>query len=47
MPLDYTHIEHDGTPWKEFNGEWFYWREVWGWCQYVGSKNQNFFNKFK
>ncbi|EXB76824.1 hypothetical protein ACE5JW_11635 [Acinetobacter radioresistens] len=47
MPNDYTRIENDGTYWKEVNGQWFYWREIWGWCPYVGSLNQNFFNKFK
>lgn len=47
MPTDYTHIENDGTPWKNVEGDWFFWREVWGWIQYVGPKNSNFFNKFR
>jgi len=46
MPPDYTHIENDGTPWKNVEGDRFFWREVWGWCPYVGPKNSNFFNKF-
>lgn len=33
MPPDYTHIENDGTPWKEVEGDWFFWREGWGWIQ--------------
>lgn len=47
MPSGTTHIENDGTPWKEAHGEWFFWREYWGWIQYVGAKNQSFFNKFR
>lgn len=46
-PLGATHIESDGTYWRNLNGDWFYWREIWGWCQYVGLKNKNFLNKFR
>ena len=47
MPPDYTHIEKDGTPWKNVNNDWYFWRDGWGWIQYVGQKNSNFFNKFR
>ncbi|WP_347461049.1 hypothetical protein ABEF79_06945 [Acinetobacter sp. ANC 7454] len=44
-PEGATHIEFDGTYWKNLNNDWFFWREGWGWCQYVGLKNKSFFNK--
>ena len=46
-PSDVTHAEIDGTSWKEENGNWFWWREGWGWIQYVGPKPQSFFNRFR
>ncbi|NNH86227.1 hypothetical protein [Acinetobacter terrae] len=46
-PPDMTHAETDGTPWKEENGNWFWWRKGWGWIQYVGPKPQSFFNRFR
>ena len=42
-----THVENDGTLWKEVNGEWFFWRDYWGWIQYVGPKPPSFYNKFR
>lgn len=47
MPPDYTHIENDGTPWENVNNDWFFWRDGWGWIQYVGPKPASFFNKFR
>lgn len=47
MPPDYTHIENDGTPWKYENNEWFFWRDGFGWIQYVGQKPTSFYNKFR
>lgn len=46
-PKDATHLENDGTPWKNDKGAWFWWRDGWGWCRYVGSVNQAFIQKFK
>ena len=36
----------DGTPWREDNGQWFYW---WGfkWLPYVGPKTKSFYAKFR
>ena len=45
-PTDATHLEIDGTLWKNDKGVWWFWREHWGWCGYVGMVNSNFLNKF-
>jgi hypothetical protein len=47
MPPDYTHIEKDGTPWKNVNSDWYFWRDGWGWIAYIGPKPASFFNKFR
>lgn len=48
MPPDATHIENDGTYWlKTDSNDWFFWRNGWGWCQYVGIKNKSFYDKFR
>lgn len=43
-PMGSTHIETDGTFWSNWQGNWFFWRDKFGWCQYVGSVNQAFLN---
>lgn len=45
-PMDATHRELDGTFWKNEKGTWAFWRDGWGWCQYVGIVNSNFLKKF-
>lgn len=40
-----THREADGTVWKNVKGQWYWWNQGWGWCQYVGMLNANFHNK--
>ncbi len=45
-PAGATHIESDGTYWKNEDADWYFWRDLWGWCQYVGQKNRSFLNKF-
>ncbi|MBF7683005.1 hypothetical protein I2F27_06655 [Acinetobacter sp. B5B] len=37
-----THFEEDGTYWLVNNGIWYYWRELWGWCGYIGQVNTAF-----
>ena len=44
-PVGATHYESDGTVWKNEKGLWMFWREGWGWCQYVGKSNYSFMNK--
>ncbi|MFX9938926.1 hypothetical protein ABTP77_21460, partial [Acinetobacter baumannii] len=43
-PIGSTHIETDGTYWSNWQGGWFFWKESFGWCRYVGSVNQAFLN---
>ena len=44
-PYGSTHCESDGTYWKNDKGLWMFWREGWGWCQYVGKASHAFLNK--
>jgi len=44
-PIGATHREADGTVWKNEKGQWYWWNQGWGWCQYVGMANANFHNK--
>lgn len=45
-PLDTTHIEiDDGTPWREDNGQWYYWWDF-KWFPYVGPKTKGFYARF-
>ncbi len=44
IPHGATHIENDGTFWKCTNGRWYYWKEHFGWCGYVGVVNKIFMN---
>ena len=47
-PVGATHYETDGTDgtvWKNEKGLWMFWREGWGWCQYVGKASHAFLNK--
>lgn len=37
-----THIENDGTYWLLENNTWYFWRNRWGWSQYVGKVNDAF-----
>ncbi|WP_171334243.1 hypothetical protein [Acinetobacter sp. CFCC 10889] len=47
-PHGATHIENDGTYWMQTStNEWYWWRDGWGWCQYVGAKNKGFYGKFR
>lgn len=46
-PTDATHLEFDGTYWRNLNGSWSYWRVGWGWCSYIGPVNKAFLNKFR
>ncbi|MGP4772546.1 hypothetical protein ACS125_18660 [Acinetobacter sp. PFS20] len=43
-PTQTTHIETDGTFWSNWQGNWFFWRNNFGWCPYVGSVNKAFLN---
>lgn len=45
-PSDASHIENDGTYWKNEKGVWMWWNKGWGWCHYVGMVNKAFLNKF-
>lgn len=46
-PADATHIESDGTFWKNENGIWcFYDSNFKKWCHYVGKVDHRFLNKF-
>ena len=45
-PDDATHIEQDGTFWKNKNGNWYHWNKHFKkWCGYAGNANQAFLNK--
>jgi len=44
IPHGATHIETDGTFWKCINGRWYYWKERFGWCGYIGGVNAIFMN---
>jgi len=44
-PYGSTHFENDGTFWRNEKGQWYWWNQGWGWCQYVGMANANFHNK--
>lgn len=45
-PPDTTHIENDGTYWREINDQWWHW-SAYRWWPYVGAKTQSFYNKFR
>ena len=45
-PAGATHIENDGTFWKNDGGTWFFWC-VWIWSPYIGKVNQNFLRKLR
>ncbi|MEB5477283.1 hypothetical protein [Acinetobacter pollinis] len=37
-----THIENDGTYWRCENGLWYWWRDNFGWCGYIGKVDDSF-----
>ncbi|WP_165382484.1 MULTISPECIES: hypothetical protein [Acinetobacter] len=45
-PDDASHIETDGTYWKNEKGIWMWWRTGWGWCHFVGVVNKRLLDKF-
>ena len=47
MPAGTTHVDRDGDYWKCDNGQWYFYRDGFGWCAYVGLKNQSFFAKLR
>ena len=44
IPTDATHTDNDGTYWKDKDGYWYYWDEIFEWCGYIGPVNQMFLN---
>lgn len=44
IPADATHTDNDGTYWKDNDGYWYYWDEIFEWCGYIGPVNQMFLN---
>lgn len=45
-PKDMTHIETDGTFWKNEQGQWYHYNSHFKkWCAYVGKVNQAFLLK--
>lgn len=45
-PNDATHIELDGTFWKNQEGNWYHWNKNFKqWCGYAGNANKDFLNK--
>ena len=45
-PNDATHIELDGTFWKNQEGNWYHWNKNFKqWCVYAGNANKDFLNK--
>lgn len=46
-PEGATHIDNDGDYWKRENGRWFFYREYFGWCAYVGPVNNSFKYKLR